>query len=342
MNAAQSLRVSYYGQVLTGLPPHPSPRQFPFSQRRSVAVPRRRTFRPIDYADYKAQCDLERAFREVSTVEARSTNESKALSSFQQFVRLFTFFPYRDLNYFISLAFMIGGAGFFTGGIAQLLMLLVDPLNLPPNISLVPPVANAIGATMFTSGGLLSFPAAWNADKGTTEEVKSVDGLSTKYRPARLGDPVWVWNPSREDVAKIASTTPFKAGLIQLTGGLVLSVSSVCAFPGVIDPNNTMLNQILRFFPLAFGGGCFSIANLWLLIWVQPVWYKPAVSSVGWHSILWSSIGSFHFFATGVLLLLSDFNDSAFTGLVASFGFFAGAAIHLYDLMGFYSDDWFC
>ncbi|KAH8897297.1 hypothetical protein GQ53DRAFT_638317 [Thozetella sp. PMI_491] len=325
---------------MSGLPPRPGQRQST-AIRQSVLVNRRRTFHPVNYADYKTRCDEERIAEFSIPVEVLEDAALEPPSFLEQVSRMFTIFPYRDINWLIAIAFGVGGLLFTVGAVAGLLFVL-DPTTMFDSSAFFIAILNAIAGSMFLTAGFLSLPAAWNADKGTLEpiEIKVEDGPSKIYKPALLGSSSWAWIPSRVDFNKTFKTIPFQAGLIMLLGGAILSTSVVAGFPGVLDPTDAFLPQVTIFLPLTVGGSLFVSANLLLMFWLQPKWYLPAIGNAAWQGAFWSTVGSLNFALTGLLLFQGDVFGSSVTNLVGSAAFLIGSIIQWYDLMGFHPDSW--
>ena len=190
---------------------------------------------------------------------------------------------------------------------------------------------------MFITGGVLGVFAAFNADRGIIEkpDVKSIDGSSPAiYRPALIGSEAWIWIPSAADVASLLRTAPFVAGLVLLSGGVILSTSAVASIPGILDPMNLFLTQALVFTPQVIGGSLFFVANLALVMETQERWASD------WQGAAWNALASAGFVITGILLLGDKILEASVVSFVASFSFLIGSVLQWYSLMEYHATPW--
>ncbi|KAJ0104020.1 hypothetical protein J7T55_009684 [Diaporthe amygdali] len=345
MNAANSHRASYFD--LGGLP-GPNTRR----QSATVTVQRRRTFVAVDYAEYRAKCDLVRDSRSSSGVydikwEKEQEQDQRGSFDFREQLRVMaTVYPYRDANWIIAVFFVVGSISFTINGFFGLLPLVAPSTAFPTEATLAAPVTNAIGAALFVSAGILSLPAIWNTGNGTLEPVSSSSSSYSKfegdeeqaktYQPALLGSPSWVWLPSRSTLKDALKTTPFQSGAMQLFAGSVLTTSVVFGFPGVLAPDDLFGLSAFVFTPLLIGGGIFTISNIMLLLFVQERWYKPRFGTAAWQASLWNVIASTLFAITGVLFLSGDTLEGSVASFIGSWAFLIGSVIQWYDMMAFY------
>ncbi|KAK8105790.1 uncharacterized protein PG998_003735 [Apiospora kogelbergensis] len=178
---------------------------------------------------------------------------------------------------------------------------------------------------------------------GTNSSVSSTNSWNIGekiYRPALIGDPNWVWWPPSGTFSRTFRTLPFQLGLMQLLGGMILSISVAPGFPGVLSMDDPLAPVIFVFTPLCAGSSFFVIANAVLLITCQDHWYKPALTSAPWQGAFWSLLGAIGFFGTGLFLFLANPVDSSWSNFLGSVAFLIGAIVQWYDLMAFHPDDW--
>ncbi|KAK1979833.1 hypothetical protein LZ30DRAFT_725005 [Colletotrichum cereale] len=355
MNASANLRKSYIRtSVLVPIPPAgPNVGDSTFRRRTlRVQAPdvddaqRQRIVRSLDYLEYQTRCAIEREEHlpppikeyslENSTVEVQGSRSS-------QVGRMFTIYPFKDMNWIVTMLFVLGSIDFLVNATLGLLPFIDPALAFPTLATVALPSTILIGAAMFTTGGVLGTIAAFNADRGTLEktEGKSEEGgVNVIYRPALIGSPAWVWIPSAADFAALLKTLPFQAGMMQLSGGTILSVAAVAGIPGLIDPNDLALTQVLVFMPQVIGGSMFFVANFALMIFAQDVWYRPKFGSGEWQGALWNAIASIGFAVTGLLLLQGNFLGASVASFVGSFAFLVGSVIQWYVLMEFHATPW--
>ncbi|KAK2031351.1 hypothetical protein LX32DRAFT_613817 [Colletotrichum zoysiae] len=355
MNASANLRKSYIRtSVLIPIPPA--------GPKLDDSTIKRRTLRPqvpevdneqrqwivqtLDYLEYQTRCAVERENTvypptkeyslENSTVEVQGSRSTQAS-------RMLTIYPFKDMNWVVTMIFVVGSIVFVINAALGLLPFIDQALAFPTLATVALPSTILIGASMFLTGGMLGVFAAFNADRGILEKTgdKSVEGGATViYRPALIGSPAWVWIPGAADAAAVFRTLPFQAGLMQLLGGSILSISAVAGIPGLLDPNDLALTQTLVFLPQVIGGSMFFVANFALLIFAQDVWYKPKFGSGEWQGALWNAFGSTGFALTGVLLLQGDFLGASVMSFAGSFSFLVGSIIQWYVLMEFHATPW--
>ncbi|KAH8842847.1 hypothetical protein MCOR27_000055 [Pyricularia oryzae] len=259
--------------------------------------------RVIQLVDYLATVDTLDKPRPELVVELESSARGRI-------VRMFTVYPYKDMNWIVAVLFVVGSMSFVTNGIFNL---------LPPVSKAIGPATLTTGSILFTIAGTLGIFAAFNANRGTIEVTKG--GVGT-YRPALVGSSSWVWFPSSAD--------------------LILGVSTVSSFPGVFkdSTSNPTLFQALAFLPKVIGGSILVVAFIGLLVFLQDSWYKPKPSSPDWLGTFLNTVGSAGFGMTGVFLLLRDGDRANQAALFGSSFFLSGTIVGLYSLMEFHPDAW--
>lgn len=355
MNASQSVRSSYRA---SRVPPPAAAAgvQRSISQAgrtgnppRASASSQRRSRRPsiIDWSEWKT----ERAQQDVHEAYEVPRRADEPAEFVDQLFRMFTLFPVRDMNWIVAIAFVVGSVVFTLGAFFQLHGLLYPDDLFPRQLELAVPLCTALGALMFLLAGIGAMIVAFNADRGEFEirvrdlEAAHVGDAGEKvYKPALLGDQNWMWWPrswSRE-AKPVVSQLPFRLGLMQMLGGLILSVSVAPGFPGVLDPEDPVTPMLVVFAPLTVGSSFFVLANFILTIAAQDHWYAPKIGTANWEAAFWSLLGSIGFMLTGAYLFLGDPVNSTWANFLGSLAFLVGAVIQWYDLMAFHSDGWAC
>ncbi|KAK2772211.1 integral membrane protein [Colletotrichum kahawae] len=307
---------------------------------------RRRIVQTLDYLEYRVRCDMDREASLPSPIKEYTIEDAIKIETSRrsQVGRMFTIFPYKDMNWIVTMLFVAGSISFVINAGFGLFPLLNPSLGFETLATVVIPATIMLGAAMFMTGGILGVFAAFNADRGTLEksDTKSVDGDAPAiYRPALVGSEAWVWIPSAADFAALLRTVPFQAGLVMLSGGIILSTAAVAGFPGVLDPTtNFVLFQALVFMPQVIGGSLFFLANIALLIQTQERWFKPRFWASDWQGAAWNTMASAGFILTGVMLLINEMFGSAVVSFIASTAFLVGSVIQWYALMEFHSTPW--
>lgn len=374
MNASQSVRSSYRASWVpspapaagvqrsiskagkTSNPPQPSASSQQRSRRASI----------IDWSEWK----VERAQQDVHEAYEVPRRADDPATFVDQLFRMFTIFPVRDMNWVVAIAFVVGSVVFTIGAFFQLSALLYPDDLFPLQLELGVPLCTAIGALMFLTAGVCAIIVALNADRGEFEvrvrdpeagkknaaaayggektvdlEAAHVEDAGEKvYKPALLGDKNWMWWPSSwsREVKPVVSQLPFRLGLMQMLGGVVLSISVAPGFPGVLDPADPVTPMFVVFAPLTFGSCFFILANFILMIQAQDHWYAPKIGTANWEAAFWSLLGSIGFMLTGAYLFLGDPADSTWANFLGSIAFLIGAVVQWYDLMAFHPDGWAC
>ncbi|KAK2012845.1 hypothetical protein LZ32DRAFT_605166 [Colletotrichum eremochloae] len=355
MNASANLRKSYIRtSVLIPIPPTGPDAGDSTLKRRTLRAQapevddaqRQRIVQTLDYLEYQTRCAMDREGSMPSPIKEYSLGNSTVEvqgSRGSQAKRMLTIYPFKDMNWVVTMFFVVGSIVFVINGALGLLPVINPALAFPTLTTVALPATILMGAAMFMTGGILAVFAAFNANRGTLELTggKSIEGdTNFVYRPALIGSPAWVWIPKAADVAALLRTLPFQAGLMQLSGGSILSVAAVAGIPGLIDPNDLALTQTLVFMPQVIGGSMFFVANFALMIFAQDVWYKPKFGSGEWLGATWNAFASSGFAITGGLLLLGDFSGASVVSFVASSAFLIGTIIQWYVLMEFHATPW--
>ncbi|KAK1993169.1 hypothetical protein LX36DRAFT_263091 [Colletotrichum falcatum] len=352
MNASANLRRSYIRtSVLIPVPPAGDDSGDSSVKRRTLwpqgvegdNAQRQQVVQTLDYRDYQARCVEQRDDSmpppikdyslEDSTVEVEKSGSSRVR-------RMFTIFPYRDMSWVVTIMFVVGSSLFVAHAIMGLLPFINPALTTAP---IVQPATILAGSCIFVVGGLCGLFAAFNANRGTleTSEGKSLEGgPNVVYRPALIGSAAWIWIPSMGHICALLKVLPFKAGLVLQLGGTILSISAVTGMPGVLDPRNFFLTQMLTFLPQVIGGSMFFVANCTLMIFAQEVWYKPNFGSGEWQGACSNAIGSAGLALTGVLLLQGNFPGASVVAFPAAFALLTGSVIQWYGLMEFHATRW--
>lgn len=359
MNISAPLRISYL-RASTYIPPSssgidgpPVPQIPSLYDRRPTGTSTLSTFSALDYQDYKAKCQEAKTRLSVTSFDVPLTPLPPALEYSgprERLTRMATVFPYTDISWAVAVIFFVTNALFLANSFFGFLPLVAPASKFDGEDTVAGPATLGIAATTFAIGIVMGLLAAFNVDRGELqlpgdskfqrklEEAQAITAASeSTYRPALIGSSAFVWWPPSTELREIYLPNPaFQAGLVQLLGAAVFTVSNIASLPGVIQPS---LKAALVFLPTAFGGLCFLAAALVLLFLAQERWYIPKFNDLNWHAYFWNSVGAFGFVLTGTLLLLGpDKNEVAASAatFVGRWGFLIGAFLQWYVLMEFY------
>lgn len=363
MNATSARRRSIYcfdGPLTgsqAGLPlrgPRPISRSVSTDSSTDNDNKRRRTFVPVQYAEYSAQCRAEKdAVYSESIFTVELLPEPPGIR--EQIDRMFTIFPWRDANWVIAIALVVGSILFLVNAILGLAVVLDPASAFPGESELAIPLTGLGGAALFLILSVFSLAASWNVEHGTLNKkpkpISSSASFSSTaagvqesvriYRPAMLGSKAWVWLPSWELLVRLLlRDVPFQSAFAQFIGTCILCVSIGGGWPGVLAPEDLPDLQLLLFGPLAVGGMMLFLANLGLLLWLQDVWWRPKFVSASWQASLWAVLGSAGFSLSGFMLFLGSGLIAAVVLVTGSAAFLLAAVVQWYDTMAFYPNEW--
>ncbi|KAH6666412.1 hypothetical protein B0J14DRAFT_643237 [Halenospora varia] len=346
MNISAPFRKSCLRTSTSNYEVHEIPRlNPPFDNETGIRT--KRSFKAVGYAEYKTKCDELRIEVASVEVEARSTpsfflgEESQPdHSGFRNILRrMLTIYAYKDMNWLVAIIFTFGSAVFTVNAFFGFLPVVAPSTNFQGEATVAFPATLTIGASTFFSGGVMGILAAFNVDRGGSDEkIKTgMEGnekaAARRYQPALLGSQEWVWVPTWGEFRTVYWPNPaFKAGLIQFIGGLIFSISAAAGFPGVIDvpnPANLLLVQAFIFFPQVLGGFLFMVSGIMLMILEQERWYAANIFDLNWQAAFWSTIGAISFLLSGALLIVAPaavFGTTLFS-LVGSWAFLLGSII---------------
>ena len=264
-----------------------------------------------------------------------SIEEESRLSVGQKWKRLFTEFPYRDPTWLVAIVFVIGSIDFTINAFFILLPMLEPSTAFETLPTVAIPATIFIGAFMFTAAGILDMFGSFNADGGLFQIANSEGGgKRLRHKPSLLGSDGWMWRPTWRKFKELLLTNkPFQAGLMQLFGGVILTISAFAGFPGFLDPTSPVF-PVVVFAPQVFGGFLFFLANAMLVIGCeQDRWWRPKPLSASWQAAFQNSIGGLGFALTGVFLLQDRALESAIATFVGSWAFLIGSLLGWYAIM---------
>ncbi|KAL1879980.1 hypothetical protein VTK73DRAFT_6560 [Phialemonium thermophilum] len=185
---------------------------------------------------------------------------------------MFTVFSFRDMGWLIAVTFAIGSAAFIAVEVLTLIP-AVRPDLASPTMMQAGSAIIGVGGGGFFFVGFLGSTAAFDVDRG---QINSKLEGPQVYKPALLGSKDWVWFPSWAEIRTVyLPSTAFRAGLLQLVGGVIFSTLLLSNIPGLIDlsvPRNVALFVAA---PQILGGWLFLGAALLSMHGSDFQWYRP-------------------------------------------------------------------
>ncbi|KAF6835631.1 integral membrane protein [Colletotrichum musicola] len=297
-----------------------------------------RTFNHIDYAAYKAACDAERQAKPERDPDVFSVESNTCRKGFSRIGAMLTIYPYRDMGWLATMAFIAGGICFCLNGIFSLFPIVSPKLDFPGQESAIQATLT-VGGTLFALSGFMGLLAAFNVDRGVLDPKKDAPDA---YKPALLGSDEWVWFANWYELKSIFLPSPaFRAGILQLFAGIFFTISAVAGIPGVLDLTHPNASIIFVSSPQLIGGSLFVLAGLLMIYLSQDKWYIPKILDASWQNGFWNLVGAGSFLAVGVVSLVAKGAALAIAALflTGGLGFFMAALIQWYIIMEFYPVD---
>ncbi|CCF32575.1 hypothetical protein CH063_04935 [Colletotrichum higginsianum] len=298
-----------------------------------------RTFNHVDYAEYKAACDAERAAKPERDPDIFSVEANPTRRGFSRLGAMFTIYPYRDMGWLVTMVFIMAAVSFTLNGIFSLVH-SVSPRQADfPGSELASQVTFVLGSSLLTLSSWMGLLAAFNVDRAELDPKKDAPDA---YKPALLGSDEFVWWANWYEWKSVFwPSTAFRAGVLQLLAGSFFTIAAVGALPGVLDLTHPHAYIIFISSPQLIGGSFFVLAGLLQIYLSQNNWYLPLILDASWQNGFWNLVGASGFLAVGVVTLLSK--DAAVTiaslSLMTGIGFLVASLIQWYILMEFYPVD---
>ncbi|KAF2727644.1 hypothetical protein EJ04DRAFT_517135 [Polyplosphaeria fusca] len=295
----------------------------------------RKTFTAVDLEAYREKWATERDTKggiyDTTDVEKDQAVEVHELAPGERIRRMSTTFPWRDPSWLVAIMFVSGSLTFTINAFFGLLPLLDPATAFPTLTTLALPTTIMIGAAFFNTAGFVDVFGAFNADRGAFVAVRDPTGAlrAPEHKAALIGSENWVWRAPPGKFGELLSTNrSFQAGMLQILGGLILTISAFAGLPGVLDPMDSLF-ALLVFWPQVVGGSLFWYANAILTVHEQETWWKPKPLDPNWFGPFLNMVGGFGFAITGVFLLQSAFLEAAVAAFVGSWSFLLGATMML-------------
>ena len=248
-------------------------------------------------------------------------------------LRMVLRYPVWDVSYDVAVVFTIGSVIWVINAFFSWLPLAAPSTEFSEETTWASGISALIGATVFEFGSVLLMLEAINENRAdcfgwAVEE--SLDGLldirpegkaecqhshSSKgsfvtgasheklktqdgEQPARK----WIWWPTwYEFKTHYIREIGFLACSSQMFGATVFWISGFTALPPILNSVSLAAQNGIYWLPQVVGGVGFIVSSFLFMIEVQPNWYTPAPTVLGWHIGLWNLIGAIGFTLCGAL-----------------------------------------
>ncbi|KAH7317161.1 hypothetical protein B0I35DRAFT_434666 [Stachybotrys elegans] len=284
-------------------------------------------------------------------------------STAEGIAKLFLRYPIWDISYDVAAIFTIGSAIWVVNGFFAWLPLAAPSTAFHSESSWGAGITAIVGATVFEVGSVFLMLEAINENRSdcfgwAVEET--IDGLlhiepapsrkCTHHHPHRDRfikathadkSRQWLWLPTWHELrTHYLRDIGFLACFSQLIGATIFWISGITAIPPILNGFSVPAENGLYWLPQVVGGTGFIVSSLLFMLEVQPRWYIPAPSVLGWHVGLWNFVGAIGFTLCGALgfggtrasieyaLTLSSF--------IGSWAFLIGSLIQLYESLNKY------
>jgi len=243
-----------------------------------------------------------------------------------------------DVSFWVAVMFTLGSISWIINGFFLYLPLLNEGSD---NTTAAAWCAFA-GGTLFELGAYLMYveslntgheqlfgPALWGlvGRQGMGEGADRVEGKRIKFR--------WIGLGSWRELG-------FTASFIQWWAASIFWISTLTGLPNII-PNlatspPTAIADVFYWTPQVIGGTCFVIASILLMLEEQRTWWRPSLSSLGWHVGLWNLVGAAGFTLCGALGYASLAStkveyQSVLATFWGSWAFLIGSVVQLWETL---------
>ncbi|KAF8602588.1 hypothetical protein BDV93DRAFT_523957 [Ceratobasidium sp. AG-I] len=202
-----------------------------------------------------------------------------------------------DISFWVAVVFVLGSIAWVINGFLLLLPIL-SPEKYPEHETAAAAFA-FIGGTVFELGGYLMFVESLNTGhdelfgEALRDELDELEGRGKGNKKVGFR---WWGRQSWRDLGFLASS-------IQFAAATIFWVSTLTGLPGVI-PNlytspSVAIADIFFWTPQVIGALGFVISSVLIMIETQRAWWKPNLTSLGWHVGLFNLIGAIGFLLCG-------------------------------------------
>lgn len=135
--------------------------------------------------------------------------------------------------------------------------------------------------------------------KGTLVEGTLAEGTSSG---SVAGGRMWSWWPTWYELkTHYFHEVGFLACFSQMMGATIFWIAGITSLPPILNNFSKPAENGVYWATQVIGGLGFTISSALFMIEVQPRWYIPAPSVLGWHIGLWNFIGAIGFTLCGAL-----------------------------------------
>ncbi|KAG5182723.1 hypothetical protein JKP88DRAFT_348718 [Tribonema minus] len=152
----------------------------------------------------------------------------------------------------------------------------------------------------------------------------------------------WTWSIFPSTHSARWSEPGYIAALIQLFGACMFTMSVIVAFNGVLTPISDSYYAawyVLDFTPQVIGSVCFIVSSYIWMVEVQENWWKPKLTTLGWHAAFWNLIGGIGFLLSAAFAFLDypveccQYYGTAVSTYWGAFAFLLGSYLQLVETL---------
>eukprot|EP00611_Tribonema_gayanum_P016645 TRINITY_DN29041_c0_g1_i1.p1 TRINITY_DN29041_c0_g1~~TRINITY_DN29041_c0_g1_i1.p1 ORF type:complete len:446 (-),score=110.35 TRINITY_DN29041_c0_g1_i1:382-1719(-) len=152
----------------------------------------------------------------------------------------------------------------------------------------------------------------------------------------------WTWSIFPSTHSARWSELGYMAALIQLFGACMFTMSVIVAFNGVLTPISDSYYvawYVLDFTPQVIGSVCFIVSSYFWMVEVQENWWKPKLTTLGWHAAFWNLIGGIGFLLSAAFAFLDypveccQYYGTAVSTYWGAFAFLLGSYLQLVETL---------
>ncbi|CAL1710669.1 unnamed protein product [Somion occarium] len=247
-----------------------------------------------------------------------------------------------DISFWVAVIFILGSTCWIVNGFYLFLPLV----NIGSDHTTAAAWWAFAGGTLFELGSYLMYveaintghdqlfgPALWGLVSGKSEA--SEDGCDEKENEIKKQSFRWIGVGSYRDLGFLACFT-------QMFAATIFWVSTITGLPHVIPNLSTSppvaIADVFFWTPQVIGGSGFIISSILLMEEVQVAWWKPSLTSLGWHVALWNLIGAVGFtlcgaFGYGALSSSGIAYQSVLSTFWGSFAFEIGSVVQFWETL---------
>ena len=142
-----------------------------------------------------------------------------------------------------------------------------------------------------------------HARKGTFIKGSSTSqDFSTSSEESLKPKRTWNWWPTWYELrTHYFREIGFLACFSQMMGATIFWIAGITSLPPILNHLSTPASNGVYWLPQVIGGSGFIVSSTLFMLEVQPRWYIPAPSVLGWHIGLWNLVGAIGFTLCGAL-----------------------------------------